>query len=152
MVIPMGKPAAWAAVSGEGIRGMVHFYDTEGGAVVTAEIHGLPENGTGFFAFHIHENGNCPEPGGHYNPEGKSHPLHAGDLPPLLSAGGKAWMAVLTDRFRPEDVAGRTVVIHGGADDFRIQPAGNPGKRIACGVIHAKTEEKLYNMRKRLQD
>lgn len=44
-------------------------------------------------------------------------------------------MAVKTDRFRVEEIIGRTVVIHSGADDFKSQPSGNAGEKIACGVI-----------------
>ena len=74
---------------------------------------------------------------GHYNPKGTPHPEHAGDLPPLLSNHGMAWMAVYTDRFYPEDVVGRTVIIHEKADDFRSQPSGDAGEMIACGEIAA---------------
>jgi Cu-Zn family superoxide dismutase len=59
-------------------------------------------------------------------------------LPPLLSAAnGSALLSTYTDRFRPQDVIGRSVVIHSGPDDFSSQPAGNSGGRIACGVIEA---------------
>lgn len=74
--------------------------------------------------------------GGHYDPRGGLHPLHGGDLPPLLSCGGRAYMAVLTDRFSIREILGRTIVIHGKADDFRTQPSGDSGEKIACGVIH----------------
>ena len=108
--------------------------------LVTAEVSGLPENDTGFFAFHIHEGSGCggtdfSDTGGHYNPDAREHPRHAGDLPPLLSMGGRAFLAVETGRFTPCEVVGRTVVIHGSTDDFHTQPAGNAGKKIACGVI-----------------
>ncbi|MEW2973135.1 superoxide dismutase family protein [Pseudomonas juntendi] len=33
------------------------------------------------------------------------------------------------------DIAGRALVVHANADDYRSQPAGNAGVRIACGVI-----------------
>lgn len=139
MHIPIGRPAAWAAVRGGGanprLGGMVHFYPAEGGVLVTADIYGLPQSQTGFFAFHIHEGGTCAEPGTHFNPGKTPHPSHAGDLPPLLSAKGRAYLAVLTDRFRVEEVIGRTVIIHAGPDDFQTQPSGNPGERIACGLI-----------------
>lgn len=65
----------------------------------------------------------------------QDHPNHAGDLPPLLSAGGYAKMTVLTGRFRVDEIVGRTLVIHNGVDDFTGQPSGNSGKKIACGII-----------------
>ena len=44
-------------------------------------------------------------------------------------------MTVLTGRFRVEEILGKTVILHGAPDDFRTQPSGNAGKKIACGVI-----------------
>lgn len=73
--------------------------------------------------------------GSHYDPGKQSHPRHAGDLPPLMSFGGRAYLAVMTDRFSIRDIIGRTIVIHAMPDDFRSQPAGNAGTKIACGVI-----------------
>lgn len=73
--------------------------------------------------------------GAHYNPENTEHPKHAGDLPPLLANNGIAWSAVYTDRFYPEDVVGRTVIIHDMADDFHTQPSGDSGMKMACGEI-----------------
>jgi Cu-Zn family superoxide dismutase len=61
--------------------------------------------------------------------------MHAGDLPPLLACNGEAYLAVLTGRFRVKDVMGKTVVIHSRPDDFRSQPSGDAGEKIACGVI-----------------
>ena len=61
-----------------------------------------------------------------------------GDLPPLLSDKGTAWMMVYTTRFFPEEVVGKTVVIHDMPDDFRTQPSGNSGEKIACGQIVAE--------------
>ena len=121
------------------LSGTVRFSDTRDGVLVTAHINGLPH--PGFFAFHIHEGGNCggegfSHTGGHFNPCGTPHPMHAGDLPPLLSRNGKAFLAVLTDRFHVCDIIGRTIVIHSGPDDFHTQPSGNPGMKLACGLIH----------------
>lgn len=134
------RPDAVAIIRGEGIRGIVRFFQKRCGVQVEAQITGLPDNESGFFAFHIHQGFDCGgkdfgDTGGHYNPDGAPHPRHAGDLPPLLSAGGKAYLKVETNRFRLPEVLGRTVVIHSEADDFHTQPAGNAGSKIACGVI-----------------
>lgn len=141
MIIPSGQLMALACVSGEGeIRGTVKFYPVPCGTLVVAEITGLPKNESGFFALHIHEGHSCSGQGfadtlGHYNPEKTEHPRHAGDLPPLLSRNGRAFLAAETDRFKISQIIGRTVVIHSEADDFHSQPAGNSGKKIACGRI-----------------
>lgn len=123
------------------LSGSVQFCQMAQGVLVTAHLSGLPrENESGFFALHIHEGGSCagdgfPDTLSHYDPIGSPHPDHAGDLPPLLSNGGEAYLSVLTNRFRLAEVVGRTVVIHSGPDDFHTQPAGNAGTKIACGVI-----------------
>lgn len=122
------------------LSGEVQFFQGPSSVLVVANLSGLPQSGSGFFAFHIHEGAACTgdrfsATGGHYNPTEAPHPNHAGDLPPLLSSGGVAYLAVLTDRFSVREVLGRTVVVHGGPDDFHTQPAGNAGTKIACGVI-----------------
>ena len=123
------------------LSGCVEFYQENGCVLVVARISGLPkESETGFFGFHIHEGTDCGgegfgDTGSHYSPTPSPHPMHAGDLPPLLSVNGQAYLAVQTDRFTVEEIIGRTVVIHDRADDFTSQPAGNAGKKIACGVI-----------------
>ena len=139
-------PDAVARVRGgtayPGIRGTVKFHSRCGGTLITADLCGLPETETNFFAFHIHEGSDCggeafADSKGHYNPRGVPHPSHAGDLPPLLAHGGKAHLQVFTGRFQVCDVSGKTVLIHEHPDDFHTQPAGNPGQKIACGVIRA---------------
>ena len=122
------------------IRGTVTFSQRQDGVLVEAEVWGLPRTQTGFFAFHIHEGGSCsgdgfPNTGGHFNPDGREHPDHAGDLPPLLACNGNAYLAVVTDRFKIPKVIGKTLVIHLAPDDFTTQPSGNSGSKIACGVI-----------------
>ena len=129
--------------SAPGLRGRADFAAHPDGTVVTVHVWGLPKTPTGFFALHIHEGGSCggagfADTGAHFNPENTAHPMHAGDLPPLLSANGNAYLSVLTSRFRVEDVVGRTVVIHGMPDDFHTQPAGGAGEKIACGVIRSR--------------
>lgn len=133
-------PYATAKISGNSmypeIEGEVSFYEVYGGTLVVAAVKNLP-NGNGFHAFHIHVGSSC-EPGregGHYNPTNQPHPQHAGDMPPLLANKGMASSAFYTDRFYPEDIVGKVVVIHAMPDDFRTQPSGNPGSMIACGEI-----------------
>lgn len=150
-------PAAHAAIEGSqeyaGIRGNVYLYEVYNGTILVGEIYGIPEELErkygGFFGFHIHEGksctGNSEDPfadtGSHYNPTKAAHPAHAGDLPPLMSHGGVAWMEVYTGRFYPEDVIGRTIVIHEMPDDFHTQPSGDSGMKIACGKIQGWPDE-----------
>ena len=123
------------------LSGCVQFYQQKDCVLIVAEILGLPrESTTGFFGFHIHQGENCSGTdfsgtGSHYNPVDQAHPKHAGDLPPLMGCRGNAYLAVKTDRFTVHDIIGKTVVIHSDPDDFHTQPAGNAGKKIACGVI-----------------
>ena len=101
--------------------------------------------------FHIHEAGDCSSGDGmstkgHFNPFGKPHgdpksgERHAGDLP-ALKAGkdgrGKidVEMDVITLRSGPANIVGKGIIIHADPDDYRTQPTGNAGARIACGVI-----------------
>lgn len=123
------------------LSGCVYFYQEKGYVLIIAKIYGLPmESETGFFGFHVHQGESCSgadfsETGSHYNPTGQAHPKHAGDLPPLLACRGSAYLSVKTDRFSVNEIIGRTVVIHSDPDDFHSQPAGNAGRKIACGVI-----------------
>lgn len=151
------NPAAYAVIKGSkkypDLKGRVDFYDTYGGTIVIAYVHGMPgeskEDSQGFHGFHIHAGHSCTgneqevfaDADGHYNPGSTEHPNHVGDLPPLLSNNGTAWMAVYTARFYPENVIGRTVIIHENADDFHTQPSGNAGEMIACGEIMAWERE-----------
>lgn len=139
------RPDAVARLQGgekfPNLTGVVRFYRRKEGVLVRADVCGLPPGR--FFALHIHEGHGCggedfSETGGHYDPEERLHPYHAGDLPPLLSVCGWAHLSVLADRFCLKDILGRTVVIHEGPDDFTSQPAGNAGRKIACGVIRCR--------------
>lgn len=125
------------------LYGEVLFYPFLNGSLLLIRVTGLP--GDGFFGFHIHQTGDCCTggdtpfhcAGGHWNPGQKLHPDHAGDLPVLLADQGLAYALVYTGRFTPQDVIGRSVIIHDRPDDYRSQPAGDSGNRIACGVIQA---------------
>ena len=94
--------------------------------------------------FHIHENGACEigdpaEPfkaaGGHWNPENEPHGNHAGDFPVLFSNGGYSRMCFFTNKFTVPQIIGKAIIIHEGPDDYKSQPAGASGKRLACGMI-----------------
>ncbi len=134
------------------IRGTVYFINAAGGTNVYVEVSGLPPyrpaigngNPIGPHGFHIHQNGTCEvgnptDPfqaaGGHWNPTNQPHGNHAGDFPVLFSNDGVARMWFYTNKFDVEDVVGKTIIIHESPDDYRTQPAGNSGKRLACGVI-----------------
>ncbi len=138
-------PAARALLRGDSVHpriwGEVLFYPFLDGSLVLASLSGLP--GDGFYGFHIHETGDCCPgaappfqcAGGHWNPAQVPHPGHAGDLPVLLASQGIAFSLVYTGRFTPDQAVGRTVIVHDMPDDYRSQPAGDSGSRIACGVI-----------------
>lgn len=146
------RPFARAELKGSSeypaIVGTVDFFATPLGVVVSTQVSGLPYDSEApcapqIYGFHIHNAGKCTgtaqEPfsdaGAHYDKRGCTHPSHSGDLPPLFGNQGYAWGAVLTDRFFPEDIMGRSVIVHSEADDMRTDPAGNSGRRIACGII-----------------
>lgn len=120
--------------------GIVRFFQRRDGVLLEVQAEGLPESATGFYGFHIHKGTSCAgadfAASGHFNPGKAQHPDHAGDLPPLLGDGGKAYMQVLTGRFRVEEVLGKAVILHADPDDFHTQPTGNAGPKIACGIIH----------------
>lgn len=137
------------AAKGGRVVGTVTFQEADGKTTVRAEVNGLPPNRQ--FGFHVHEKGDCSAPdftsaGGHFNPEAKPHgdhksaASHAGDLPNLSSdSQGVAALSytstLLTVAPGAHSVVGRAVVVHENPDDYRSQPAGNSGPRIACGVI-----------------
>ena len=102
---------------------------------------------------HIHEAGDCSSGDGmsakgHFNPHGKAHAAHtsaerhAGDLPSLVAnKQGRANVQVEIDGISltagPANIIGRGLIVHADPDDFKTQPTGNAGARIACGVIQA---------------
>lgn len=147
------KPAAFSEIRGSRffptVNGIAFFYPLSSGTFLAVHVIGLPHTNTPctkqFFGFHIHEGSQCSgsedtpfsNTGEHYNPGNCLHPQHAGDLPPLLSNQGEALMMFYIDSFSPEEVIGRTLVIHEMTDDMHSQPAGNAGLKIACGEIGA---------------
>lgn len=122
------------------LNGTAYFYPVNGGTLVEIEVLNMPLDESHPYALHIHEGGTCKSEdflsaGAHFNPKNLNHPMHAGDLPPLFSNQGYSYMTVFTNKFTPDQVIGKTVIIHNGTDDFISQPAGNSGPRIACGII-----------------
>ena len=103
--------------------------------------------------FHIHEAGDCGSSDGmsakgHFNPHGKPHgdpksaERHAGDLPSLKAGkDGRARIDATVDAISigqgAGNIVGRGLIIHADPDDYKTQPTGNAGARIACGVIKA---------------
>lgn len=130
--------------------GAVELTQTQAGVLLKLAIKGLP---AGEHAFHIHAVGKCEPPfesaGPHFNPTNHKHGMmsgegHAGDMPNLhVPQGGALEVevvndAITLDKSKPNSVfqsAGTAVVIHSGKDDYKSDPAGNAGDRIACGVI-----------------
>ena len=146
-----GIPNASARISGapdyQNIKGIVNFYRTNLGVIVSVELSGMPYNSeecaVNFHGFHIHEGssctGNLEDPFAntkmHYNPYNCEHPAHKGDLLPLISSSGYVWENFLIDTFSIEEIIGKTVVIHSNPDDFKKQPSGDSGRKIVCGEI-----------------
>jgi Cu-Zn family superoxide dismutase len=114
----------------------------------------LSQAPSGARAVHIHETGKCEAPsfesaGGHVNPTKAQHGFHnakgphRGDLPNLhIPAGGTLEVEFLASQVSLAsgantllDADGAALVIHEAADDYRTDPAGAAGGRVACGVI-----------------
>lgn len=147
---PPRATAGLEATKGNKAVGEVTFEQVGGKVRVTAQVIGLKagqEHG-----FHIHEVGDCSSGDGmsakgHFNPYGKPHgpqasEHHAGDMPNLKADDkGRVRMTaeldVVTVTAGPASIIGRAVIVHADADDYKTQPTGNAGARLACGVIRA---------------
>ena len=135
--------------SGKAI-GDADLMQTPGGVLIKLRLKGAP---AGERAFHIHAVGKCEAPfesaGPHFNPGGHKHgmlsgPGHAGDLPNLhVPQSGELSVEILAaavtlEKGKPNslfDNDGSSLIIHAKADDYKSDPAGDAGGRIACGVI-----------------
>jgi len=129
------------------VRGSVLF-KKEGDVVrVEIELEGLTPGAHGL---HVHEHGDCSAPdatsaGGHFNPDGKAHGAptdsqrHVGDLGNVTADATGRVSVVLTDLLialeGSRSIVGKAVVVHEKADDFKSQPSGDAGGRLACGVV-----------------
>jgi Cu-Zn family superoxide dismutase len=145
-------PAATARLEptrGNTTNGTVTFRQQGDAVMVEVKVEGLKpgqEHG-----FHIHEKGDCSSgdgmsTGGHFNPTGKPHgpqdsaEHHAGDLPALKAdaqgrAEAKLQLSGISIGAGATDIVGRGLIVHAMPDDYKTQPTGNSGARIACGVI-----------------
>jgi superoxide dismutase, Cu-Zn family len=131
--------------------GTARFEQVGDSVHIVLTLTGLPP---GPHAVHIHAVGRCDPPdfgsaGAHFNPERRQHGLqnpegpHAGDLPNVtVQPDGQGRLETVTARVTlgsgPAslfDADGSALVVHAGPDDFKTDPAGQAGARIACGVI-----------------
>ena len=130
--------------------GKATLTSTPSGVLINLDLTAIP---AGEHAFHIHAVGKCEPPfesaGGHFNPGQHKHGMmageaHAGDMPNLhVPQNGDLSIevvntAVTLDKGKPHslfDNDGSALVIHAKADDYKSDPAGNAGDRIACGVV-----------------
>ena len=151
--LPVAAQSAKALLkSGEGKDvGSAELTQTPAGVVIRLAVKGLP---AGEHAFHVHGVGKCEPPftsaGGHFNPSGKKHGMmaaegyHAGDMPNLhIPTSGEIVVEVLNaaitlEKGKPNSLSGpdgTALIIHAGKDDYKTDPTGEAGGRIACGII-----------------
>lgn len=131
--------------------GTATFTQSDNGVQIAVDVAHLEP---GMHGIHIHAVGRCDGPdfktaGGHFNPAGKKHGqnnpegMHNGDLMNITAGGDGSAKASLLD---PNvtlgagtnslfQTGGTAIVIHAGPDDYKTDPAGNSGARVACGVI-----------------
>ena len=150
-----GKTVATATIdakSGSKLKGKATFSAGDKGAI-TLRVE-VSDAQPGEHAVHIHEKGDCSSPdgksaGNHWNPTHMEHGKwgapgdhhHLGDIGNLtVGPDGKGTITLDTTKWTAggggvNDVIGHAIVVHGGVDDFKSQPAGNAGPRIGCGVI-----------------
>jgi superoxide dismutase, Cu-Zn family len=150
--MPFGGPRASAGLQptkGNKAAGTIDFVQSGSKVRVSGNVSGLTpgrEHG-----FHIHEAGDCSSGDGmsakgHFNPQGKPHghpsasERHAGDMPSLRAdASGNAKvdaeLDIVTVAAGPTSVVGRGLIVHADPDDYKTQPTGNAGARLACAVI-----------------
>jgi Cu-Zn family superoxide dismutase len=140
------------AAAGSSAKGNLTLTNQGTAVSIRGEISGLApgkEHG-----FHVHEVGQCSLPdfqsaGEHFNPTMDPHggpnstARHLGDIPNAKAdANGRATIdvnikgATLVDKDGgPNQILGKSLVVHAMPDDYKTQPSGASGARIACGVI-----------------
>lgn len=133
------------------IAGKATLSNTPRGVTMHLSLTGVPP---GIHGIHLHAVGRCDAPdfesaGGHFNPSKKQHGkdnpagMHAGDmLNVTVPASGALETDVLLSNVGMGagpttifDADGTALVLHATADDYKTDPSGNSGARIACGVV-----------------
>ena len=148
---PLRATAQLQPTKGNKTFGEATFEEIDGKVRIVVFVQGLKPNAE--HGLHIHEAGDCSSGDGmsakgHFNPHNKPHghpssaERHAGDLPSLKSGkDGRGNIKVDVDAITiapgPGSIIGRGIIVHADPDDWKSQPAGNAGPRIACGVIQA---------------
>jgi superoxide dismutase, Cu-Zn family len=133
------------------VNGTVKFDAESSGKVkMTLELT-VPAKAGKSVAVHIHEHGDCGDTAkmahGHWNPTNAQHgkwgtgSFHLGDIGNVkLDGKGKGKLTLTTDLWslggkHDKNILGKSIIVHGGMDDYKTQPSGNSGTRIGCGVI-----------------
>lgn len=147
----MGGPRAVAQLqgtTGSSVSGTVNFVQNGDKVMVSGEVRGLKPNAE--HGFHVHEKGDCSSgdgmsTGGHFNPGGQPHGNHATwRTMPVTSPASRpmqtAWrQSVLSQEPLQWAAAAPTswaaLIVHRDPDDYKTQPTGNAGPRLACAVI-----------------
>jgi Cu-Zn family superoxide dismutase len=148
---PTGPSASAQLIPTRGntAAGEVKFVQQGDKVMVSGEIRGLKANAE--HGFHVHDKGDCSSgdgmsTGGHFDPMSYPHGAHgqgqhhAGDLPSLKAdASGTARFSFVSSSLAvgsgKADVVGRGLIVHRDPDDYKTQPTGNAGPRLACAVI-----------------
>lgn len=140
-----------AATRGHTATGHFEFVQQGERVLITGQVSGLKPGAE--HGFHIHEKGDCSSgdgvsTGGHFNPLGKPHAhgspeRHVGDMPAIKAdANGdatyRAELDVMTVTPGAASIVGKGLIVHRDPDDYKTQPTGNAGPRIACAVIRAE--------------
>lgn len=129
--------------------GNARITETPKGILLDVELTGMAP---GWHAMHIHAVGTCDDHEDHFKAsashmadEGEEHGYlsakgpHNGDLPNFfVHSDGTAkvqFYSVETNVAALTDADGSALLIHANLDDYKTQPTGDAGDRLACGVI-----------------